>query len=188
MSSIRSMPFPLGIHLFPGMAIPPNHHSCLNPNNQDPKAFKRYDVPIYLPPKIFTLLRQDAMKALQAYKTEAIIDFTRGRSTTLKLWKSLRMILLSLLYFILPDLPESDLAIPDDPILDFVNSQCHSSEDLDQALQAYQAYQVPCSQDSTPILERNINHHYTYHIAQASQAKHGHWWIEELMVDLLDKM
>ena len=38
------------------------------------------------------------------------------------------------------DLPESDLAIADDPILDFVNSQCHSSEDLDQALQAYQAY------------------------------------------------
>ena len=36
-----------------------------------------------------------------------------------------------------PDLPESDLDIPDDPILDFVNSQCHSSEDLDQALQAY---------------------------------------------------
>ena len=30
-----------------------------------------------------------------------------------------------------PDLPESDLDIPDDPILDFVNSQCHSSEDLD---------------------------------------------------------
>ena len=39
----------------------------------------------------------------------------------------------------LPDLPESDLDIPDDPSLDFVNSQCHSSEDLDQALQAYQA-------------------------------------------------
>ena len=48
-----------------------------------------------------------------------------------------------------PDLPESDLHIPDDPILDFVNSQCHNSEDLDQALQAYQAYQVPSPQDST---------------------------------------
>ena len=29
------------------------------------------------------------------------------------------------------------------------------------------------SQDSTPIRERTINHHYTYHIAQASQAKCG---------------
>ena len=34
----------------------------------------------------------------------------------------------------LPNLPESDLEIPDDPILDFVNSQCHSSEDLDHRL------------------------------------------------------
>ena len=66
------------------------------------------------------------------------------------------------------DLPESDLAI-----LDFVNSQCHSREDLDQALQACQAYQVLCSQDSTPTPERNIYHHYTYHVVQASQAKHS---------------
>ena len=70
------------------------------------------------------------------------------------------------------DLPESDLGIPDDPILDFVNSQCHSSEDLDQALQVYQAYQVPCPQDSTMTPERSINHHFTYHVAQGSQAKH----------------
>ena len=73
----------------------------------------------------------------------------------------------------LPDLPESDLNIPDDPILDFVNSQCHSSEALDQALQAYQAFQIPCPQDSTMTPERSINHHFTYHVAQASQAKHG---------------
>ena len=71
------------------------------------------------------------------------------------------------------DLPESDLNIPDDPILNFVNSQCYNSEDLDQALQAYKAYQVPCPQDSTPIPERTINHHYTYHVSQASQAEHG---------------
>ena len=29
----------------------------------------------------------------------------------------------------LSDFPETDLDIPEDPILDFVNSQCHSSED-----------------------------------------------------------
>ena len=71
------------------------------------------------------------------------------------------------------DLPESDLDIPDDPILNIVNSQCHNSEDLDQALQAYQAYQLPCPQDSTNIPERIINHHYTYHVTQPSKAKHG---------------
>ena len=73
----------------------------------------------------------------------------------------------------LPDLPESALDIPVDPSLDFVNSQCPSSEDLDQALQAYQAYQVPCPHDSTMVPEWSINHHFTYHVAQASQAKHG---------------
>ena len=74
----------------------------------------------------------------------------------------------------LPDLPESYLDIPGDPILDyFVNSQCHNSEYLDQALQAYQAYQVPSPQDSTMIPERSISHHFTYHVAQASQAKYG---------------
>ena len=71
------------------------------------------------------------------------------------------------------DLPESDLAIPDDPILDFVNSQCHNSEDLDQALQAYQTHQVLCPHNTTTFPERTITHHYTYHVTQASQAKHS---------------
>ena len=86
------------------------------------------------------------------------------------------MTLLSLLYLKMsppPDLPESDLDIPDDLIFNFVNSHCYSFEDLDQALQAYQSHQVPCPQDSTMIPERTINHYFTYHIAQACQAKHG---------------
>ena len=45
-----------------------------------------------------------------------------------------------------------------------MNNQCHNSEDLDQALQAYQAYQVPCPQEFTEIPERIINHRYTYHV------------------------
>ena len=73
----------------------------------------------------------------------------------------------------LSDLPETDLGIPEEPIPDFVNSQHHYSQDLNLALQAYQAYQAPTSQDSASSPERNINHHYTYHIAQASQATHG---------------
>ena len=44
---------------------------------------------------------------------------------------------------------------------------------MDQVLQAYQAYQVPCPHDSTMIPEKTINHHFTYHVAQASQANHG---------------
>ena len=152
------------------------------------KVFKRYDGPIYLAPNIFKLLSQDAMKLCRPITLRPSIDFTRGRSTALKLWKSFRM---RSAESSVPDtgllgpsdLPDSDLTISDHPILNYVNSQCHSSEDLDRALQAYEVYQIPCPQDSTHIAERTTNHHYTYHVAQASQAKHGslggkgsQWW------------
>ena len=148
---------------------PPSQHS--GPT----KPIRRYDGSIFLPPQIYKLLSQDAMKALKAYNNEAITRFHQRKVHNTEIVETCQddppgppapendP----------PDLPESDLEIPDDPILDFVNSQCHSSEDLDQALQAYEAYQVPCPQDSTMTPERSINHHFTYHIAQASQAKHG---------------
>ena len=139
------------------------------------KPIRRYDGPIFLPPQIYKLLSQDAMKALKAYNTEAINRFHQRKVHSTEIVKTPQDEPPGhpVPENDLPDLPESDLDIPDDPILDFVNSQCHSSEDLDQALQAYQAYQVPCHQDSTMTPERSINHHFTYHIAQASQAKHG---------------
>ena len=139
------------------------------------KSFKKYDGPIYLLPQIYELLSQDATKAMKAYNTEAINRFHQRKVHNTKVVE-------------IPqddppetpvpdngpsDLPESDLGMRNDPILNFVNSQCHNYEDLDQALQAYQVCQVPCPQDSTTIPERTINHHYTYHVAQASQAEHG---------------
>ena len=39
------------------------------------KPIRRYDGPIFLPPQIYKLLSQDAMKALKAYNTEAITRF-----------------------------------------------------------------------------------------------------------------
>ena len=115
------------------------------------------------------------MKALKAYITEAINRFHQRKVHNTEIVETPQNDLPEppVPENDPPDLPESDLDIPDDPILDFVNSQCHSSEDLDQALQAYQAYQVPCPQDSTMTPERSINHHFTYHVAQGSQAKHG---------------
>ena len=121
------------------------------------------------------MLSQDALKAFKAYNTEAINRFHQRKVHNTEVVETLQND---------PpeppvpdncpsDLPERDLDISDDPILNFVSSQCHNSEDLDHALQAYQAYQVPCPQDSTNIPVRTINHHYTYHVAQASQAKHG---------------
>ena len=114
------------------------------------------------------------MKALKAYNTETITKFHQRKVNNSEIVETLQDDPLgpTVPENDLPDLPESDLDIPDDPNFDFVNSQCHSSEDLDQALHAYQAYQVPCPQDSTMTPERSINHHFTYHIAPASQAKH----------------
>ena len=115
------------------------------------------------------------MKALKAYNTEAISRFHKRKVHNTEIVEEPQDDPPGppVSENDLPDLPESDLNIPDDPILDFVNSQCHSFEDLDQALQAYQAFQIPSPQDSTITPERTVNYHFTYHIAQASQAKHG---------------
>ena len=148
------------------------------PQSQHPrptKPIRRYDGPIFLPPQIYKLLSEDAMKALKAYNTEVITRFHQRKVHNTEIVETPQDDPPGppVPENDPPDLRESDLNIPDDPILEFVNSQCHNSEDLDQALQAYQAYQVPSPQDSSMTLERSINHHFTYHIAQASQAKHG---------------
>ena len=44
-------------------------------NSVPTKSIRRYDGPIFLPPQIYKLLSQDAMKALKAYNTEAINRF-----------------------------------------------------------------------------------------------------------------
>ena len=126
------------------------------------KPIRRYDGPIFLPPQIYKLLGQDAMKVLKAYNTEEFNRFHQRKVHNTEIVETPQDEPPgpSVPENDLPDLPESDLDFPDDPILDFVNSQCHGSEDLDQALQAYQAYQVPCSQDSTITPERSINHHF----------------------------
>ena len=134
------------------------------------KPIRRYDGPIFLPPQIYKLLSHDAMKALKAYNTEAINRFHQRKVHNIEIVETPQDDHpgLPVPENDLPDLPETDVDIPDDPNLDFVNSQRHSSEDLDQALQAYQAYQVPSPQDSTITPERSINHQFTYQIAQAS--------------------
>ena len=139
------------------------------------KPIRKYDGPIFLPPQINKLLSQDAMKALKAYNTEAINRFHQRKVHNTEIVETPQDDPPGppIPENDLPDLSESDLDILDDPILDFVNIQCQSSEDLDWALQAYPAYQVPSPQDSTMTPERSINHHFTYHVAQASQAKHG---------------
>ena len=72
----RCILFPLCIHLLQVLAIPPNHLFRPQSQNSGPtKPIRRYDGPIFVPPQIYKLLSQDAMKALKAYDTEAINRF-----------------------------------------------------------------------------------------------------------------
>ena len=95
------------------------------------KPIRRYDDPIFLPPQIYKLLSEDAMKALKAYNTEAITRFHQGKVHNTEIVKTPQDDPPGppVPENAPPDLPESDLEIPDDDaILDFVNSQCHSPE------------------------------------------------------------
>ena len=62
--------------------------------------------------------------------------------------------------------PDQDLEPPMDDLLDFINSQHHSDDQLDQVLQTYQTY----TESQSPT--RQVNAHITYHVAQANQAMH----------------
>ena len=89
------------------------------PHNSGPiKPIRRYDGPIFLPPQIYKLLRQDAMKTLKAYNTEAIIRFHQRKVHNTEIVETPQNDLPepSVPEKDLPDLPESDLDIPGDPI------------------------------------------------------------------------
>ena len=62
--------------------------------------------------------------------------------------------------------PDQHLEPPMDDLLDFINGQNHSDDQLDQVLQTYQTY----TESESPT--RQINAHITYHVAQAYQAMH----------------
>ena len=57
--------------------------------------------------------------------------------------------------------------------MDYINSQHHQEEDINNAVQAYNAMTSPTS-DATPQWSINLIHiHLFYHVAQAKQAQHG---------------
>ena len=67
------------------------------------------------------------------------------------------------------DAPENEI----DPILDYINSQHHQEEDMNNALQAYNVMASPTPAD-TPQWSINLIHTYLfYHVTQAKQVQHG---------------
>ena len=160
-------------------------HLCLlrsNPNSKQNTFPKKPDRqkwtgPISLPGHIYKLLTQEAKYALQKYNVEAIQKFKSSRNFCMKL-------------IFVHDLHEDtqnnspssneddefqecqeyntdqDLEAPTDDLFDFISSQEHSDDQLDQVLQTYQAYQESQSESQTPT--RPLNTHITYHVAQAN--------------------
>ena len=63
--------------------------------------------------------------------------------------------------------PDQDLEPPIDDLLDFINTQHHSDDQLDQGLQTYQTY----TESQSPT--RQVNAHITYHVAQGNQAMYA---------------
>ena len=65
---------------------------------------------------------------------------------------------------------DHDLKTPDDSILDCINSQAPNDEQMEQALQTYQAM---TSQTNHSVPNRSINTHITYHVDKVLQSKHA---------------
>ena len=149
--------------------------------NQRPEKFpkkqtkQRWTGPIYLPAHIYQLLSQEVKDALQKYNTEAIQKFksTRNLHQIIKFLHDLHEntqdnSTTSNQDDQSPDYqeshPDQDLEPPMDDLLDFINSQNHSDDQLDQVLQINQTY----TESQCPT--RQVNAHITYHVAQANQA------------------
>ena len=98
---------------------PPFRPQSQNPRPTNP--IRRYDGPIFLPPQIYRLLSEDALKALKSYNTEAISRFHKRKVHNTEIVEEPQIDPPGppVSENDLPDLPESDLNIPDDPILDF---------------------------------------------------------------------
>ena len=156
-----------------------------NPNtkpNTFPKkpARQNWTGPIHLPEHIYKLLSQEAKDALQKYNVELIQRFKASRN--LNETELMHNVYEHAQKELPPSIDEEefqefqqfntdqDLEPPTDDILEFITSQGHSEDQLDQVLQTYQAYQQSQSETETP--PRQMNAHITYHVAQAKQAKH----------------
>ena len=127
-----------------------------NPNtklNTFPKkpARQKWTGPIYLPGHIYKLLNQEGKDALPKYNVEAIQKFKTTRN--LNETDLIHDVYEHAQEKLQPSIDEEelqecqefnsnkDMEPPTDDLLDFITSQEHSDDQLDQVLQTYQAYQ-----------------------------------------------
>ena len=140
------------------------------------KPFEKYDGPVYVYAEAYKLLSPEAVAALKKYNTKGINSFPKKRGIHVT----------DIADHELPpsegvtqeeqpdphqfdDAPEREI----DPILDYISSQHHQEEAMNNALQAYNLMASPTS-DDTPQQSFNLVHtHLFYHVAHAQQAQHA---------------
>ena len=157
-------------------------NSNTKPNTFPKKsARQKWTGRIYLPAHTYNRLSQEAKDALQKYNVEAIQKFKASKN--LNETELMHNVYEHTQEELPPSIDEEefqeckqfntdqDLEAPTYDILEFITSQDHSDDHLDQVLQTYQAYQKSQSETETP--PREMNAHITYHAAQRKQAKHG---------------
>ena len=114
-------------------------HSKKTTPSTSKKPFKKYDGPVYVPADVCKLLSLEAVAALKIYNTEAINKFAKKRGIHVTDIAD---------HELCPsedtnpeeqhdphqvyDAPDSEI----EPILDYINSQHHLEEDMNNALQA----------------------------------------------------
>ncbi len=154
----------------------PLQDKSTHPSPQRPT--KKYDGPIYLPSDIYKMLNQDVINALKKYNSNAIARYQKKRDINVtelapdEPTSSVQQNSDDPVEGISSDTHEDNTTEDEtDPILDYVNSQNHHEDDVNQALQAYHTMTQSYS-SSTP--QRSVNSAIIvphYHIAQAQQAK-----------------
>ena len=143
------------------------------PSLSTPKTSpKKYDGPVYVPAEVYKLLSPEAIVALKKYNTEAINKFAKKRGAHVTDMidhespppeDTTHEAEAQSVPHQFDDAPESK----DDPFLDYINSQYHQDEDMNNACQAYNVMTSP-PQDDTPQWSINLTHtHLSYHVAQA---------------------
>ena len=119
-----------------------------------------------MPSHIYNLLSQEAKDALQKYNVEAIQKFKASRHLNeTQFINTMSQLTQDELPPIIDEEEfqecqefntDQDLELPGDDLLEFIISQEHSDDQLDQALQTYQAYQESQSDNEKPHTQ--INH------------------------------
>ena len=151
-----------------------DHHRKSTPSAPK-KPFKKDDGHAYVPAEVYKLLSPEAVAALKKYNTEPINKFAKKRGihvtdiadcesspsddTPLEDQPDQQF----------EDAPEDET----DPILDYINSQHHQEEDMNNALQAYNVIASPTPDDTPQQSINSVHTHLFYHVAQAKQAQHG---------------